>query len=400
MARPTTGPAHQVTPGGHAPAVAEWASSRLRYLDNLKILLIAAIIAGHGVMGYAAESWWLYSDVREETLSPVTEALLLIVAMPFALFMIPLLFLVAGLLTPGSLERKGTMAYVRDRLLRLGVPFAAFVLLWPLLEYLLFRPLGAPTGDYWDRLLDSEEPLQTGVLWFVGTLLLFSLAYATWCRIRQGRSSGTWPAQVTIGGLLLLAGAVTVTTFIVRLDIPFDSDKYVALDLYQWPECIALFGLGIAAARMGWLTAVPDRLRRQCRIATLLTAAGFGLFTAYGATSGDLGEETWGGGWHWEAFAFAALVAALTVFGPVWLLAVAQRHLNRRLQWVGPAVSRSAYGAFLLQSLVLVAIAVALRPVPVAAEVKALVVATGGIAGSFALAWLLISRIPVVRRVL
>jgi hypothetical protein len=84
----------------------------------------------------------------------------------------------------------------------------------------------------------------------------------------------------------------------------------------------------------------------------------------------------------------------------VWLLAVAQRYLNRRLRWADPAVSRSAYGAFLLQSLVLVGIAVALRPLPVAAEVKALVVATGGIAGSFALAWLLISRIPGVARVL
>jgi hypothetical protein len=380
--------------------VPAWASSRLLYLDNLKVVLIAAIIAGHGVIGYATESWWLYSDVREVTLSPVTEALLLVVAMPFALFLIPLLFLVAGLLTPPSLERKGTKAYVRDRLLRLGVPFAAFVLLWPLLEYVLFRPLGAPTGNYWDRLLDSEEPLQSGVLWFVGTLLVFSLAYAAWCRVRQGRAPRNRRDRVTLGGLLLLAGAVTVATFIVRLDIPFDSDKYVALGLYQWPECVALFGLGIAAARMGWLAAVPDRLRRQCRTATLVTAAAFGLFAGYGATSGGLGEETWGGGWHWEAFAFAALVSALSVCGPVWLLAVAQRYLNRRLRQAGPAVSRSAYGAFLMQSFVLVGIAVALRPLPVAAEVKALVVATGGIAGSFALAWLLISRVPGVRRVL
>jgi hypothetical protein len=368
-------------------------------MDNLKVLLIAAIIAGHGVIGYATASWWLYSDVREVTLSPVTEALLLVVAMPFALFLIPLLFLVAGLLTPPSLERKGTRGYVRDRLLRLGVPFAAFVVLWPLLKYVLFRPLGASTGSYWDRLLDSEEPLQSGVLWFVGTLLIFSLAYAGWCRLRHGRAPRNRP-EVTIGGLLLLAGAVTVATFIVRLDIPFDSDKYVALDLYQWPECVALFGLGIAAARMGWLVAVPDRLRKQCRTATLVTAAAFGLFAGYGATSGEFGEETWGGGWHWEAFAFAALVAALTVFGPVWLLAVAQRHLSRRLRQAGPAVSRCAYGAFLLQSMVLVGIAVALRPLPVAAEAKALVVATGGIAGSFALAWLLISRVPGLARVL
>jgi hypothetical protein len=35
-----------------------------------------------------------------------------------------MLFLVAGLLTPTSLERKGPGPYARDRLMRLGVPFA------------------------------------------------------------------------------------------------------------------------------------------------------------------------------------------------------------------------------------------------------------------------------------
>jgi len=107
-----------------------------------------------------------------------------------------------------------------------------------------------------------------------------------------------------------------------------------------------------------------------------------------------------GGGWNWYAFVFAALETALTVFGPVWLLAVAQRRLNRRLRWAGPAASRSAYGAFILQSVVLIGLAMAMRPLPLPAEVKAVLLATAGLAGSFGFAWLLISRVPGVARIL
>jgi hypothetical protein len=88
---------------------------------------------------------------------------------------------------------------------------------------------------------------------------------------------------------------------------------------------------------------------------------------------------------------FAALESTLSVVGQVWLLSVAQRHLARRLPR-GAAAARSAYGAFMLQGLVLFALAVAVRPLPLAAEVKALLVAGAGVAASFGLAWLLVSR--------
>ena len=57
------------------------------------------------------------------------------------------------------------------------------------------------------------------------------------------------------------------------------------------------------------------------------------------------------------------------------------------------------YAAFIVQSFVLIGLAGALRPVPAPAEIKALLVAGGGVVGSFALAWLLV-RIPGLRRVL
>jgi hypothetical protein len=145
---------------------------------------------------------------------------------------------------------------------------------------------------------------------------------------------------------------------------------------------------------------VPDRLRRQSGIATLTTAAAFAVVAAYGAALGGNFEQVWGGGWHWRPLVFAAGESTLAVFGSVWLLAEAQRHLNRQLRWAGPVVSRSAYGAFMLQGLVLFGLAVAVRTLPLPAEVKALIVATGGIGGSFALAWLLISRVAGLARIL
>ena len=42
-------------------------------------------------------------------------------------------------------------------------------------------------------------------------------------------------------------------------------------------------------------------------------------------------------------------------------------------------IGRSAYGAFMLQGPVLLGLAIALRPLPLPAEIKALLVAGGGI---------------------
>ena len=132
---------------------------------------------------------------------------------------------------------------------------------------------------------------------------------------------------------------------------------------------------------------------------TLAVVGAAAVFAVAAITLDVVGEQLWGG-WYWPAFVFAAGESTLSVFGPVWLLGVAQRRLNRSFRWARPVISRSAYGAFMLQGVVLIGLAIALRPLPLPAEVKALIVAAGGVAGSFALAWLLISRVPGVRRIL
>jgi hypothetical protein len=368
---------------------------RWTYLDNLKVVLIAGVIALHGLLGYSPLDLWPYALVRESTLAEPTHVAAIAVAGPFGIFLMALLFLVAGLLTPGAMERKGVRRFVRDRLLRLGVPFLFFVaLVWPILLYALYRPLGHVSGSFWTATRQGMP--DTGPAWFIGVLLLFSLVYAAWAALRPHRAGARRRLPITAGSLAGLATAVAAASFVVRLWIPYASEAPLDLNQWQWPECAGLFGLGVVAAGRGWLEAVPRPLARtagQVAAAAVLGAA------AYVGLAGLLGMdfEALTGELRWESALFAALEGTLTVFGSVWLLSLAQRGLTQPLPH-GAELARWSYPAFLVQGLPLLALAVVLRPAPVPAEVKALVVAAGGVAASFALAALLV-RLPGVRRV-
>ena len=125
------------------------------------------------------------------------------------------------------------------------------------------------------------------------------------------------------------------------------------LHLWQWPQYLVLFGLGVV-----------------------------GL--------GGVRTADFFGGWHWAALATAA-AEGITV--SVWLLGLAQRRLAAGNRTAG----RNAYAAFLVQGHVLVGLALAVRPFALPAEVKVLAVGVPGAVLSFALGWLLISRTPLGR---
>ena len=100
---------------------------------------------------------------------------------------------------------------------------------------------------------------------------------------------------------------------------------------------------------------------------------------------------------NWASTFFAALAGPVAVGSCVWLLALAQRRLSRPPGARGRALARSAFAAFVLQGPIIIALQFALRPLGVPAEVKALTVACAAVTGSFALAWVLVSRTPVGR---
>jgi hypothetical protein len=373
---------------------------RVAYLDNLKLLMVAVIIAGHGALAYGdLESAWPYQDVQEVQLAELSNGALAAVVIPAVLFAMGLFFLISGLVTPGSLSRKGPATFARDRLIRLGVPLVVWTLmLWPGAIWIAHRAAG-DTESFWTELGDDEPVLDTGPMWFVALLLVYSLAYAAWrsWRLRRMTPRPRGPAAdrgTPLSGRTLvgLAAAISLATALVRLVFPIASPQIGQSHLWQWPQLVAMFGLGIVAARRGWLDPVPDRIRRGCGYAALGAVIGWGVLSLAVAVTGTDADVVFDPGLHWAALALAAIEGPLAIGASVWLLGLAQRRLDDPPGPRRRALARSAYGAFLLQGIVLIALMIALRPVGAPAELKALVVAGLGVAGSFALSWVLVAR--------
>ena len=222
---------------------------RLVYLDNLKVVLVIGVIVAHAAMTYGAAGTWIFEAEQYggSTLTGTTTALLSAAIGFGVLFGMGLFLLVAGLVTPASLARKGPRRFARERLVRLGVPILVYtVIVMPLLAVLIesiVGDLGTPTWWYFEHRLRA---LSTGPAWFIAVLLAVSLGYALWRRLVPRPIAA--PVSLRTRHLVGAAGSIAMGTFVVRLVWPIDSNQILDIHLWLWPQCIVLFVLGVISA--------------------------------------------------------------------------------------------------------------------------------------------------------
>jgi glucan biosynthesis protein C len=364
---------------------------RWAWMDNLRVAVIAGVIVEHVATAYVLDIDWYY---EERSSSAVTEAIVGAAILPAAPFAMAVLFLVAGLLSARSLSRKGPWPFVRDRLLRLGAPLIAFTfVIGPLTSLVGQRAeRDVSADDVASFLIEKVHDADTGPMWFVAALLVFSIAYGSW---RGARSAG-----VTASGPLrpwhLVAGAaaIVVGSFVVRLKWPFTADTPFDLNLWEWPQMATLFALGVLAGERGWLDPTPDWLRRACGRASIVGALGLLFVVAAVALAGE--EEPFLGGWHLQALAEPTTEATIAVAMSLWLVGWFSRRWNYQ-GTLARSLARASFAAYIVHPPVLVLLSAGLSSITVAAEVKLVVVAVLGVATSFTLGWYMTKVRPLAR---
>ncbi len=367
---------------------------RFVYADNLKVVLVAGVIIAHVTMAFAAlTNAWLLNEppVREPLLS-----LLDLAALVGILFGMPLFFLVAGMFTPASLERKGVRRFAVDRTVRLLVPILAFVVLMaPVVEY-AGTSKAEWSGGFWPFVphIWFMVPPPPGPTWFLGVLLVFSLVYAAIRTVRPRRR--TAPSPLRAWHLVLAAAAVALGSYLFRMVAPL-GQEHGHVVVAQAPAWIAGFTLGVLGGERGWFQPLDPVIARGVRWTAWLSTAAFAGVVAVVAGSAQGAEPFYGRG-TWQSLVFAVLEGVVMVSASLWLVDL----FRRRFDHQGPLareMSRAAYAAFLIHQVVLVGLVLGSRHVPWPPEVKYLLVSGLGVELSFGLASLLI-RVPGVSRVL
>jgi hypothetical protein len=157
-------------------------------LNNLRIVVIIIVVAVHAVMAYLGSSpasSFQFDDPPYRWRSiPIVDPERWFGFDLFCGFqdisLITLLFFLSGLFVWPSLERRGSRLFLRERVLRIGVPFALTVgLLMPVAYYPVYRVTATDPGlaDFWRHWL-ALPFWPSGPPWFLWVLLAFDLVAA------------------------------------------------------------------------------------------------------------------------------------------------------------------------------------------------------------------------------
>lgn len=377
-------------------------ANRLFFVDNIRVFLTILVLLFHLMIIYAGTGSWIYTEGREDMATGALGAWFL--AVNQAYFM-GLFLLISAYFVPGSYDRKGAGRFMKDRLIRLGIPLALYSwIIRPILVYL--DPVRFPGArlPFWrfltDQYFKDEAVFGSGPLWFIEVLLIFSALYIVWRRFVQSRQ-GKPPAQTSFpgrGSIAIFALLLGIATFLVRLVFPMGySFEPLNLQFPYFVQYIALFVFGLMAYRRNWFQQLPDRLGRLG-----LWVAGVIIFLFWplmlGGGALDNGIDAYAGGWHWQALALALWESFMCLSMCIGLVYLFRRRANRQ-GGLASFLSRNAYTAYLIHEVVITSFAYLVRDIDVYPLLKWALVSLVVVPLCFGLS-ALVRKLPYANRVL
>ncbi len=366
-------------------------------IENLRLFLMALVVMHHVACSYAGPWLWYYHQpTNERTYNTLLTAF---IAVNQSFFM-GLFFFIAAYFAPAALGRRGTRDYLKERLVRLGLPLIVFFfVISPSTKFMATRHLRTEAIPLWHYLL-TFQGIGFGPLWFVEALLYFSLIYAL------GRC--LWPSFPTRhrqrlempgeAALFLFAVLTGILSWIVRIRFPVGTALApLSFQLPHFAQYILLFAAGIVAHRNQWLSAITfKRGLRWFLFAQLLIFIGAPTLLNFGGGfSGDL--KPFYGGWHWQAFFYALWEQVAGIAMIMGLLGLFNHKFSRQPDWI-KRLSESTYAVLILHAPILVGLSVAASDIRLDPFYKFIGIAPLAVVFSFTAA-VLIRKIPIVAKV-
>jgi peptidoglycan/LPS O-acetylase OafA/YrhL len=332
-------------------------------IGYLRAFIMLLVLAHHAVLAYhpfapappaslaAQPRWWQAFPVVD---SQRWTGFALLASFNDIFFM-ALMFFLSGVFVWKSLQRKGSAYFLRDRAVRLGVPFiVAAAVVAPLAYYPAYLQTGAGGGfagygQQWRSL--GNWP--AGPAWFVWVLLAFDVVAAALVLVlpRWGDALGRLAAGAgrrPIGFFALLVAASAVVY--IPLALAFNPFSWSVLGpcTFQTSRLLHylayfLVGAGVGAYGLDRGLLAPDgKLARRWALWAVGALLAFGLAAgvAVAAMTGHIGSR----GWEMAGDASFVLSCAASSFA---FLALFVRFAKTRGR-VWDSLGENAYGMYLL----------------------------------------------------
>ncbi|MFC5471554.1 acyltransferase family protein [Cohnella suwonensis] len=371
-------------------------NQRLAYLDSLRVFLTILLVFVHTSIAYGAAGSWILEDVDKSQVN-VTMVLLTIFTAVCQSFFMGFFFFISAYFIPISYERKGAIRFLRDRLIRLGIPLLVyyFVISPMTVWFAKFRDQQTMAQFYNDNVWSFRWTF-FGPTWFLEASIYFALLYMLFRFVVKGRpeqkKSILFPSVKT---LFVVAIVVGFTAFLVRLVYP-TGEGPLELQLGYFPSYILLFIAGIIAQRQGWLAYIPEKLTRMWKwiAICMIPMLPVGLILT-GALDG---EVHFAGGVNIQAFLYAMWEPFVCIGIILSLLSWFQKRFNT-LSVFSKWLSENAYTVYLIHPPIIVGWTLAFHGIDLPAILKWILVSALSVVICFVVASM-IRMIPYAKRVL
>jgi peptidoglycan/LPS O-acetylase OafA/YrhL len=260
--------------------------ARVYYLDWLRVFAILFVLVYHSTRFFNVEEWHVKNPTWYDSVEVWNR---------FAgAWMMPLIFVISGASLFYAVGKRGAGKFVKDKALRLVVPWLVGIFTHASLQVYLERLThGDFSGTYFQFLPHYFQGVYDGVdpthnfalhgmhLWYLLCLFLFSIILYPLMRWLKGRGQSVLSR---LGGLLALPGAVYLLALpTVLLPILFDPDSpVIAVEEAGWSLVIYLWLLmsGFVLFSHQGLQASIQRLR-WLSLAMAMVSVGVFLFMSF-----------------------------------------------------------------------------------------------------------------------
>jgi peptidoglycan/LPS O-acetylase OafA/YrhL len=376
--------------------------TRLFFVDHWRAGLAILVVVHHIALVYGAGAPFYYTE-PPFTAPAAYKVLLAFILLNQAWFM-SAFFLLAGYFTPGSFDRKGSGSFLKDRLIRLGIPLLFFYFVLSPLSSIGFWQMppeltGITTPISWAA---YPELLGMGPLWFVAMLLIFSFGYAGWRWLTRNRTASPAEQSSPPGylAIVIFTVALALVSYALRNYVPMGQDVLQFPTLAYLPQYISFFVIGALASRKDWLRRMPSAKGVVGFVAAAVTTVLlFPLALSGNMFSLEVTEPAgFVGNGHWQSAAYASWDSIFAV-GMCLAALVFFRRFTSKENRLGTFLSQQSYAVYIIHIPVIVLIAVLMKELGLGALPKFALAAVIIVLVCFVVAYVL-RKIPGVSRVL